>query len=168
MSEYVEITFGKYKGKSLEQIAVSDYPYFKWLKGIILSDRIRESIEELEYKLNHYVPQLSCAASGCSKTAEFMSVVATRFGVSVGPAYVGCAEHIEQIRSMHPKAIYYPIKYDSLLQIFSGKPTRADLQELLDFLLLTTGWERKRRRTKRAMKEHFDNLKLMGEQLRLF
>jgi len=124
---------GDYEGKSIAQVALTDYSGLKGLQSFLKDKNpfLFSSIEEVVRKLNNFIPQVNCRYhAGCDKTAEFLSIALTYgdiprgdfsrhgvTGISVGTEYAGCNNHIDDITSGYHKAGSYPIKFDSLLSI---------------------------------------------------
>ncbi len=64
-----------YKGKTLEQIALIDFPYLVWSYENIkkLSESYIRRIDEIRYILNNFVPQVNCRL--CGERASLISLL---------------------------------------------------------------------------------------------
>lgn len=64
-----------YRKKSLEQVALTDYPYLTWSEANIrkLNDAYRARIADIRQKLNNYTPSVVC--DRCSEPAGVLSIV---------------------------------------------------------------------------------------------
>ena len=56
------LPFGKYQGKSVEQIVLQDYKYFDWLsrEPTIRKPSLRQRIELVNYASNNFISQQPC------------------------------------------------------------------------------------------------------------
>jgi hypothetical protein len=172
--------FGKHEGKSVEQVAVDDFPYLvfardnfpnpRFFLGKLPTDSgyVKKRIDDVIYKLDNFLPKAKC--SKCDETAYFMSIIhetekfkvdkdysppvkGTRCNVSVGDEFVYCKNH--KVDYIAEKALTYEIKFSTLLML-PHKPKKIRL-EVSDFLLRLTGFVGVK--TKEALSEYISNLK---------
>ncbi|MEM2707946.1 MAG: hypothetical protein QXQ30_02655 [Candidatus Pacearchaeota archaeon] len=99
----MEIKFGKYKGKSIDQIAFIDYGYFFWLKylndkNLIRDPILKEKINNIHYKLNNFLINVNCKGKDCNNKAKYMSLILCIDNgnvISISPSldHVYCSEN---------------------------------------------------------------------------
>lgn len=170
VSNVIVFPWGQYSGKSVEQVAVNDYAYLRWLeKENKMGERaLRERIQKVLYNLNNFVSPLKCKEEGCNKTAENLTIAITNgmiprggnkrvsgpTGISVSTQYIWCKEHASP--QLYNKAEPYEIKFDTIL-VMPRFPqwVRKDVTEAL---LQCTGFTGNR--TKQSLADLVDNLVL--------
>lgn len=116
---------GKLSGKSLEQIAIDDYPKFMWLFKNLekIPESWKERMKEIDYALNNFESKIKCKC--CGKPARLMSVLIypeTRdIAASINFVYCSkeCAHNDSESALLEPVYHRYgqlhKIKYSSLL-----------------------------------------------------
>ena len=149
------IWFGKkYRSKGVEQVALTDYSYlYGWLKpeymagklDIKLSKNFLGRLDEVEWRLNHFVPQVNCNA--CGGRASRLSIVSyddPRLGNHVTGDYFYCEK-----RECQPDAESYtkrfslvPLEYSSILQFpWSKASPKSFIRELHKAFARAAGWK---------------------------
>lgn len=84
MLEPMIFRFGKHEGKGIEQVAMTDYQYYDWLRRLYnsgklhvqLSDRFLDRMKEVGYKLENFEAKVKCQ---CGDAAAYLSIE-ERFG----------------------------------------------------------------------------------------
>lgn len=135
----VKIPFGKYQGKSVEQVAIQDYCYLTWLlqKGIKKFE-LKDRAEYVINKLNTFVPVVKCSINGCDNPGHYLSIVFKYYGlsgpgISVSPIFAICSEkHFDLMPGRAEQARIYPTKF-SMLECFPHRPKwiRQDITKVL-------------------------------------
>lgn len=169
-SNVILFPWGQYSGKSVEQVAVDDYQYLRFLerKNAMGDNVLRERIQKVLYNFNHFVSPLKCKAPSCERNATHLTIAKTYghiprggnrvvegiTGLSVSPDYVWCQNHCDV--HLYEKAIPHEIKFDTILQMPDfPKWVR---KEVTDNLLICTGFTGKK--TKQNLADLVDNLQL--------
>ncbi len=150
--------FGEHNGETVEQVGIRDHGYFHWFMKTVrtLSPQFMGRMKEVDYRLDNFVPSVTCRAGECGDTAAFLSIVADDSGISVGTDFVYCGEHMDHGSAYHPRSQPYPIRFDAVLNF----PHSTDRKQVTDVLLKIAGYDGKRL-TKQSAIEFVDNLPLV-------
>jgi len=138
---------GKSAGKSLEQVAVENYPRFAWLlKNGQLPDFWKERMNAIAYALDNFTSKVNCA--NCKKSpAKLISIAeSSPFSpykdISISTAYVYCSNECyisdpSAIATIEGKTIAYPIKYSKIFSAFVDYPRgiKKEIHEVMYKLL---------------------------------
>ena len=175
----VTMTFGKYKGTSLEEIALGKrcsggggksegYFYFnqlakgdpKYFKIFQNSRYFMNRWEEIRHQLNNFIPAYKCE---CGKDSTVMSIAGSRqFGYSMGTSYVACDDkNCQQGLTAMPSSgtQLYKIGFDAILDFgWNDGGTKFDERKVTELLLQLAGWQHKRMDANNAT-SFIDNLK---------
>ncbi|MEM2822147.1 MAG: hypothetical protein QXE64_00960 [Candidatus Pacearchaeota archaeon] len=158
--DILEFKSGKWRGKSLEQLAVTDYPSFRWLyENGNLPDRWKARMEKIIYALDNFESKIKCQNPNCCNPAEYLSIVVeysygySGYGsrsrgkakpiadIGVSTDYVFCSPKCSKNSHLplHEKAILYEAKYSVIFSEFSpttcNKGIREDLHNVMYKLL---------------------------------
>jgi len=171
---------GAHAGQSFEQVALTDYMLFDWLKTQEWYDKKfskdkRERIDQIVKKLNNFIPAVKCQNSECEANAEYLTIARSYaniqkedysvygiIGMSASTQFAWCKDHKNV---PYEKAQPFEIKFNSLYHLEEvPKWVRRDA---LEVLLQCTGWNPKLKKTKENCKDFIDNLPQRGEQLGL-
>lgn len=162
------LPFGKYKGKSVEQVCLNDYHYFSWLvnqaeKGEIYKQSLRQRILFVYEKANKFKSKKPCVI--CDKPARFISVYATKYGVNSNTNYIYCSgecfRNDPKVTDELYKIWFLPLEMDSLL-IIDPRPTKSEMRNLMSIIKTCMGLENKRY-SKEQLYEFFNRLSVWGE-----
>lgn len=112
---YVALDFGQHKGKTPEQVALTDYGYFADFLKVKVQERrlfggrrkpldevhpLVRRIKEVYNKLTFFQSRLPCAL--CDQPAEMISIYLNGRVAESTPDYIYCSrEHFEQDSSKH-------------------------------------------------------------------
>ncbi len=151
--------FGQHKNKSIEQVAVIDFPYLLWSYNKVqrLSDDFKTHIKEVRFKLNNFVPDVKCGA--CKENIpEHISIgMNLPHGISVSTQYLYCDEKSCKSSALcYEKAQLYPLAFSTLEQLpHSPKWIREDVSEVL---VQATGF--RGRKTHTALESLLEHMEL--------
>jgi hypothetical protein len=141
-----KLWFGKYNGKTLDQVALLNYPYLDWLytTSTYINPKGKDTIRGLEVLLNSYVPNAVCSGeNNCKNPATLISIAGdSRNGYSVGRGYIYCKVHKDNAFAYTPKAMIYPIEHQ-IIKNFDGPPghgAKYDVQNIQGVLNSLAGF----------------------------
>jgi hypothetical protein len=156
--------FGKYIGKTLEQVALADYQYLAWAKdnANVMPKKQKERAEEIIYKLDNFIPAVKCV--NCGETADKISTTseknydATRDYSVKGSSFYCSKEPCVGSIPVGVRANIKPIKFSTILE-YPAFPRyiRKDMQKIL---LKTAGFNGKV--TEKAAEEFINSIRLEG------
>ena len=139
--------FGKYSGRSIEQIALRDYTYFSnFLAGYLLKDKqikkpsLEKRIEFVEYKVNNFKSIQPCGKPGCQNIPRFMSIYTSLYigEKTSSPHFVYCSrecfENDPQVTIQREKVNLVSLKFKSALF-----KTKADTNEIINVMAQCMG-----------------------------
>ncbi len=157
--------FGQHKNKSIEQVAVTDFPYLLWSDSNVrrLSDDFKKHLKEVRFKLNNFVPDVKCGA--CKENIpEHISIgMNLPYGISVSTQYLYCDEKSCKSSALtYEKAQLYHLAFSTLESLpYSPKWIREDVSEVL---LAAIGFRgRKTQAALEALLEHVELKKPMPQ-----
>jgi len=177
MSEPYKLWFGKFKGISLEEVALGKsvkggkmegYPYFHALaKGDrkyfgMFQGRTNgmSRWEEIHNKLNNFQPVYPCVECGDAPTK--VSIAGNkRHGYSLGRSFIMCddQECQERVTSYANNTGIYPLGFGTILYFAWPKNgTKHDQKQVSDFMKSLAGWSG--RLTPERATEFIDGLQL--------
>ncbi len=175
-----KLWFGKYKGKSLEEIALGKkvlkggkqegYEYFynvgkgerKYFGSFQETTKAMERWNQIYFKLNMFVPdeKYKCHSSECENTPTKISIAGNgEYGFSVSPAYISCDDDYCQssLVSMSHQSRLYPLGFNTMLNFgWHGTGAKRDQQQIAKVLKDLAGW--KGNITEDRATEFIDNL----------
>lgn len=154
-------TWSRYRGKSVEQVALEDFDYLRFLqdKNKIPTLKLQDRIDSVIYNLNNFEPVEGCKAPECMNPARYLSVAVEYgdiprgkgnvregpTGIAVGTEYTWCKKHKDG--HYEGKAKAYPIKFDTIYEFPSfPKWVRKDVAEVLFKCAGGGNWRKTRKR----------------------
>jgi hypothetical protein len=150
--------FGRHNGDSIEQIALKDYKYFRWLLGEcnIRKPSLKERVNFVYYVANNFVPQVKCA--GCANRADYISLY-HGYGrlVTTDASFVYCSENCwrsDPRRGDDHKLGLSEIKFDTAFQ-GTKWDTNLIIKEIAICMGMTSG-----KKTKEYLHDFFDKMQL--------
>ena len=168
MPEPMIFRFGKYNGKGIEQVAMTDYQYYDWLKRLYNSGEMKvdlsvnflDRLKEIGYKLDHFKPVVKCQT--CKETAAYLSIVKHELdGNFVTGDYFYCKKR-ECWPHKDSNVSYYnllPLKYSSIVNFkWSKESPKSFIKQLHGALARTTGWPNGQKFTEKACREFIAGL----------
>jgi len=160
-----KIWFGKYKGESLEEIALGKkvlkggkqegYEYFynvgkgkpKYFGSFQNSPKAMERWNQIYFRLNMFVPdeKYKCHSPECENTPTQISIAGNgEYGFSVSPAYISCDDDYCQssLAGMNHQSRLYPLGFNTMLNFgWHGTGAKRDQQQIAKVLKDLAGWE---------------------------
>lgn len=155
------IPFGKYKGSSVEQIAVNDYNYFA---GFLVDEvdikkrSLRERVEFVEYVGNNFISVLPCALDSCDNPARIVSIYdnpSVDFRTSsYNFIYCSseCFNHDPMVTDQLYKVNLEPLGFRTALS-----RTKQNTNHLMGLMLKCMGMK-EGRKTREYLEDFFDNV----------
>jgi len=155
------LPFGKYQGKSVEQIVLQDYKYFDWLsrEPTIRKPSLRQRIELVNYASNNFISQQPCQLEDCLKPAELVSIYhnwdLNYRGSSRHFIYcsTNCFKQDPSVTDDKHKASLEPLRFRTALS-----STKYDTNKLIELFAWTMGIK-EGRKTKEYLEDFFNNVK---------
>ncbi|MBI4451503.1 hypothetical protein HY642_06010 [Candidatus Woesearchaeota archaeon] len=106
--------FGRYNGKSVAAIALSDYSYLCWAQTIVHKQSVLHDIERSRFALNNYAPQGQCYT--CKAPPKVVSIAAGNGEWLIESAYLFCdSKRCQDSTGLDGPRAIKPIKHDTLL-----------------------------------------------------
>jgi len=171
MPEPMIFRFGKYNGKGIEQVAMTDYQYYDWLKRLYNSGEMKvdlsvnflDRLKEVGYKLDHFKPVVKCEQ--CKETAVYLSIV-ERFGSDMNGYFVTGDYFYCKKRECWPRndsqiSSYnlIPLKYSSITNFkWSKASTKIFIKQLHETFARAAGWPNGQKFTEKACREFIAGL----------
>lgn len=175
--------FGKYKGTSLEEVALGKacpggggkaegYYYFNQLaKGDLkyfgMFQRSSSAMEKWKYihqKLNQFKSPTSCGVCGKNSPTRISIAGSGQYGYSISSSYVTCDDKNCQIAmaSMPSSGTgFYPLGFDTILQFgWASRNTKYDEKRLTEVLRELAGWSKGQRINDKTATEFIDRITL--------
>ena len=168
---------GNYEGKSIEQVALTDYAHLERIMYYKkrMRDLLSEDIRHVSYNLNNFIPVVKCNEKECDKTSEYLTIylhkdwvdikidgmpkkVYKPTGISVSPNYSWCNSH--KTRAEYLKAKPYQIKFEILAE-FPAHPKWV--RETIEDVLLQCAGFNGHKKTKKNCEDFINSLKLKGQ-----
>lgn len=155
------LPFGKYQGKSVEQIVLQDYKYFNWLTSgpDIRKPSLRQRIELVDYAANNFISQQPCQLQDCQKPAELISIYHNADmnyrGSSRHFIYCStdCFQQDPSVTDDKRKVSLQPLRFQTALS-----STKYDTNRLIELFAWTMGIK-DGRKTKEYLEDFFTNIK---------
>lgn len=157
--------FGKYKGVSLEEIALGKkcvggksegYFYFnqlakgeaKYFGSFQTSESAMQKWREIHRKLNEFKSPYPCAVCNKNTPTKISIAGSGRWGYSVSRSYITCedAECQSAMASMPSSGTgFYPLGFDTILQFgWSAGGAKYDQKRIAEVIREIAGWSAKR------------------------
>jgi len=171
------LPFGKYKGKSVEQVCLNDYGYFLWLVKEVknndsdIAKRMKQSLRDrvlFVYKrANNFKSKKQCSIFECENIAKYFSVYVTRYSIDVNTKFIYCSKECfykdPKVTNEIEKIEFLPLKMNSIFRI-PRKLSKRDIKKLVDIIFKECmGLERGKRYSKEQLYEFFNRLSVWGE-----
>lgn len=175
--------FGKYRGVSLEEIALGKscpigsgksegYYYFhqlgrgdeKYFGGFQKNPRYMTRWNEIHEILNNFKPVYKCGMCKI-KTPAVVSIAGSgKYGYSMGTSYIAC-DNRDCRRSLismpSGDTMLYPLGFDTILDFgWSAGGKKFDEKQVLRLMLRLVGWKSGTRITANSATEFIDDLEL--------
>lgn len=134
--------FGQYISKSVECIALTDYPYLAWIaqKGI-RNYGLKASVERTRGALNNFTVEAQCQT--CKSTARNLSITTTEGRWYVEGAYLFCEKKdCYTATGLDSPQRIVPIRFDAMLAF--GKQPDYAMRQFQDLLNRCAGFEGKK------------------------
>jgi len=177
-----KLWFGKYKGVSLEEIALGKkspkgggksegYYYFnqlgngdpKYFSSFQRSGSAMQKWDEIHLKLNQFKSPYNCAICSTNTSTKISIAGSGEYGYSVSRSYITCDDEQCQtaMTSMPSSGTgLYNLGFDTALNFgWSSGGKKYDQQKILEVMKEIAGWTAKRITEKNAT-EFIDNLTL--------
>ena len=145
--------FGKYAEKSVEQIALQDYKYFRWLldKADIRKPSLRNRFQFVYNVANDFISAKSCTL--CENPAKYLSIYYGFDSVRTSSLpFVYCSSNCydNDPAVSDSKSSLEPLKFDTALSI-----VKFDTNRLVEIIAECMGMK-KGRRTKEYLEDFFN------------
>jgi len=154
-----------YRKKSLEQVALTDYPYLTWSEANIrkLNDAYRARIADIRQKLNNYTPSVVC--DRCSEPAGVLSIVRYASGFMnewcvTGDYFYCTSNNCRPVSdSQGSSFVLLPLKFDSILGIrYSRAAPKSFFKQLHEVFRRSAGWPAGRKVTEKTAADFIKSL----------
>jgi hypothetical protein len=171
------LNFKDYKGRSLEEVAVLDYPSLDTLETNLLkrgdqNSPLLKRIQSLKYLLNNFRPAFPCHSENCQNLPDYIALSVKYTGKDIRgisiPEFspkplILCDSHKEE---RYQESQLYPLAYDTILK-FLHHPRRL-INDLHRIFLVLTGFQGPE--TRENIIRHLNKLptRYGGIQLELF
>lgn len=155
----------QYHGKSVEQVAFTDFPYLLYLreKQSMGKEDLRERILKVINTLGKFTSPLDCRHNGCGKKADKITIVSRNIPyqydgkwrdsihLSADTGYIWCKDHSDH---RHDRAVTYQMGFE-FIEKFPQYPKNIR-KKLHDVLLACTGYTGTK--SKQKLADHVDRL----------
>ncbi|MFA5856268.1 MAG: hypothetical protein WC867_02855 [Candidatus Pacearchaeota archaeon] len=156
------IKFGKYEGNSVEQIAIKDYKYLRWIieNVPIKKPSLDERIRYVDFVGNNFISQLNCVIPNCNSPAENMSVYYHQEmdSRSSDKDFIYCSSECfrkdPKVTGEKRKIQFVPINFNSTLS-----STKSDTNNLMKLILECMGIK-PGRKSKEYLEDFFNHCEL--------
>ncbi len=153
------IPFGKYRGRSVEQVVLTDYLYFDYFYNKIApnlwNDSLKKRVNYVEEVVNDFVSKTNCV--NCDEfPAEKISIYNGYDNTRLSdPSFLYCSLDCYNLDSnVSPKSILHPLEFRSAIS-----STKTDTNSLVNLMSDCMGLK-KTRRTKDYLEDFFNNVDL--------
>ena len=175
--------FGKFKGHSLEEIALGKkfkglkmdegYHYFinlaqgdkTYFGAFQNSPQAMARWRVIHNKLNEFESVYPCAVCKSTYPTQVSIAGDRRWGHSMGSSYI-CCDSDDCQKSLAVKTngvFFYPLGFDTILKFGWGSGgTKFDENEVLELMRDLAGWKKRKRITAESATEFIDGLKIRG------
>ena len=163
--------FGKYglaingdKALSVEQIALKDYVYFKYIIDKVKFGELKERFDYVNFVANNFISEENCTQ--CESPAKYISIWTSNMGTNPynnkpitsrtsSKGFIYCSkEHYDKDGKVGEKAQLHPLRFDSALS-----STKEDTNALVKIVAECLGINSKSRHTREALESIFDEAK---------
>jgi len=167
----VIMPFGKYglavkkdKALSVEQIALKDYTYFKYIIDKVKYGELKERFDFVNFVANNFISEENCTK--CESPAKYISIWNSNMGTNPynnrpvisrtsSKGFIYCSkEHYDEDEKVGEKSQLYPLRFDSALS-----STKEDTTALVKIVAECLGINPKQRYTKETLANIFDEAK---------
>lgn len=178
-----KLWFGKYKGTSLEQIALGKscpggggksegYYYFnqlgtgdkKYFGMFQDSSSAMNKWNEIRLKLNRFKSPYNCAVCKTNTPTKISIAGSGRYGYSMGRSYITCDdENCQSAMASMPGSGtgLYPLGFDTILQFgWASGNTKGDSERLTGVLREIMGWPDRQKITEKLATDFIDAITL--------
>ena len=152
--------FGKYKGKSVEQVVFKDYKYFTWLFDKVTKPSVRNRMDLVDHVVNNFVSVLPCKMDQCDDPAKLISIYNNYHMNYRGSStnFIYCSpEHFSIDGAVTDNPGKARLSHLKLKTAFSS--TKFDTNELVKIITECMGIK-KGRKTKEYLEEFIDQVTL--------
>lgn len=125
--------FGKYSGKSIALVALTDYPYLAYICDKITTNSLRKEASRVLFALDNFEPQVECEAK-CGQKATRFSIAYVDGAWEIDYPYWFCQK--EECWNKIPGVgarCEEPIKYSSMLPYALNGPRQQSRKKIIEF-----------------------------------
>jgi len=128
--------YGKYAGKSIAQIALTDYPYLAYIHTTIKKPSLQNEVARVRKALNTFTPVRKCLGNcGRLPTRYSFAMDNTRGTWILDDPWWFCeSEKCANSTGLDGPRLFLPIKYDTILHFALGGRYRQPRTAMLSFL----------------------------------